>query len=76
QYLLIANELFVVRVADTDLVSDEAAASASVQVPAAGDPINIISATPGPYTFCRDSFFRWRLNGVLASKTLVVLADS
>lgn len=81
QYLLVASELFVVRVADTELVSDECAVQASVVVPAAGDQINIFSATPGPYYLNqtledatpKDYFFRWRLNGVLASKTLVVL---
>ena len=36
QYLLVANELFVVRVADTDPVSDEQALTATVNVPAAG----------------------------------------
>ncbi len=81
QYLLVANELFVVRVGDTELVSDESAQTASVTAPAAGDQIDIFSATAGPYDFngvrtdatVIDYFFRWRLNGVLASKTLVVL---
>lgn len=76
QYLLVANELFVVRVADSDPVSDEQALSASVDVPAAGTLIMIESATAGPYTFDNDSFFRWRLNGNLSAKTLVVLADT
>jgi hypothetical protein len=76
QYLLVANELYVVRVADTDPVSDEAAEIASVEVPAAGDLIMIESDTPGPYTFNGDHFFRWKLNGVLSSKTLVVLDGS
>lgn len=76
QYLLVANELYVVRVADEDAVSDEAAQTASVDVPAAGGVIQIESATAGPYTFPVDSFFRWRLNGVLHSKTLVVLAGT
>lgn len=76
QYLLVANELFVVRVADTDPVSDEQALTAEVDVPAAGTLVMIESATAGPYTFGDDSFFRWKLNGVLSSKTLVVLADT
>lgn len=76
QYLLVANELFVVRVADVDPVSDEQALTAEVDVPAAGTLVMIESATAGPYTFGDDSFFRWRLNGVLSSKTLVVLADN
>lgn len=75
QYLLVANELYVVRVADTDAVSDEAAVKASVDVPSAGGKINIISDTAETYSFSEDSFFRWRLNGQLSSKTLVVLAD-
>lgn len=76
QYLLVATELFVVRVADTDPVSDEQALTAEVDVPAAGTLVMIESATAGPYTFADDSFFRWKLNGVLSSKTLVVLADT
>jgi phage tail sheath protein FI len=76
QYLLVSNELFVVRVADEDNVSDEQATTASVDVPAAGKLIQIESDTAGPYTFTEDSFFRWRLNGVLASKTLVILAGT
>ena len=40
QYLLIANELFVVRVGDEDAVSDEAANIAEVEVPSAGGQID------------------------------------
>lgn len=76
QYLLVANELFCVRVADVDPVSDEQALTATVDVPAAGTLVKIESATAGPYTFDDDSFFRWKLNGVLSSKTLVVLAGT
>lgn len=76
QYLLVANELFVVRVADDDPVSDEQALTAAVDVLAAGDLIAIESASAGPYDFDDDSFFRWKLNGVLSAKTLVVLAGS
>lgn len=76
QYLLVANELFVVRVADEDPVSDEAARLADVNVLAAGSVVQIVANTAGPYTFVEDSFFRWRLNGVLNPKTLVVLADA
>ena len=76
QYLLVANELFVVRVADTDPVSDEQALSAMVDIPAAGTLVKIESAytgSSGSYTFDVDSFFRWRLNGNLSAKTLVTL---
>lgn len=76
QYLLVANELFVVRVAKTDPVNDERAVTASVNVPSAGSIIKIESDTPGAYFFANDAFFRWRLNGVLSPRTLVVLADT
>src|SRR5690606_27064093 len=62
--------------ADEEPVSDEQALTASVDIPAAGDLIQIISDTVGPYTFNDDSFFRWRLNGILSAKTLVVLAGT
>lgn len=74
QYLLVATELYVVRVGDTDPVSDEQATLAQKEVPAAGTAVTIESETAGPYTFGVDSFFRWRLNGNLSSKTLVVMA--
>lgn len=73
QYLLIANELYIVRVADTDQVSDERAETASIDVPSAGGRIVVMSQEQGPYTFTKDSFFRWKLNGIVMSKTLVVL---
>lgn len=76
QYLLIANELYIVRVAEEENVSDEQAQIAEVDIPSAGGQIAIESDTAGPYVFATDSFFRWRLNGVLQSKTLVVLAGS
>ncbi len=76
QYLLVANELYIVRVAQTDAMSDESAKTAHVDVPSAGGQIIITSTTAGPYVFATDSFFRWRLNGVDHSKTLVVLAGT
>ena len=72
QYLNAANELYIVRVADEEAVSNERAESAYVDVPSAGSIVEIISKVPGNYTFAVDSFFRWRLNTVLSSKTLVV----
>lgn len=72
QYLLVANELYVVRVADEAAVSDERAKTAEVDIPVAGGGINIVSDDAGDYTFDTDSFFRWKLNGITASKTLVV----
>jgi len=75
QYLLIANELYVVRVADTDEVSWERARSAQANLPSAGGQVMFVSSKPGPYNLNKDMYFRWRLNKVLASKTLVALAD-
>ncbi len=76
QYLMVANELFVVRVADDDAVSDERAKTAEVDVPAAGTKVIVTSETAGDYVFAEDSFFRWKLNGQLASKTLTVAAGT
>ena len=76
QFLTVSNQLYVVRVADESAVSDEAATTAEVDVPAAGGRVEIESNTAGDYVFSTDRFFRWRLNGVLASKTLVVLAGT
>ncbi len=76
QYLTVANELYIVRVGDQDLVSDEYAATAEIEVNAAGSQIVIQSDTAENYVFADDAFFKWSLNGVDASKTLVVLADT
>lgn len=77
QYLLTGSELFVVRVGDTDAVSDEAAEVAEVDALAAGKQVIIIgNTTPWPVTTTKDLFFKWSLNGVLSSKTLVLLADT
>jgi uncharacterized protein len=79
QYLLVANELYVVRVGEEDAVSDEAATIASVEVPASGSNVLIQSDSDGDsgsFVFTVDSFFKWRLNGITASKTLVVLAGT
>lgn len=81
QYLLVASELYVVRVGDTDAVSTEAALTASIEAPSNGGQVIIQSDTAADgtssyYSFASTGYFRWRLNGVLASKTLVVLADA
>lgn len=91
QYLMVANQLYVVRVADTNNASHERAATAQVAVADAGGGISAVSLTDGSdqgvygsfaapaagiYSFGKDSFFRWRLNGVLSSKVLVVLGPS
>jgi hypothetical protein len=75
QYLLVASELYVVRVANTDAVSWERARTAQTQLPSAGGSVLLVSSGPGPYNLVKDMYFRWRLNKVLASKTLVALAD-
>jgi hypothetical protein len=76
QYLLVATELYIVRVADTDAVSWERARSAQVELPSAGGDVVMVSSQAGPYRLNKDMYFRWRLNGVLASKTLVALSDA
>ena len=94
QYLMVANQLYVVRVADTNNASHERAATAQIAVADTGGKISVASLTDasdqgvygsyggtgfneeGTYTFAKDSFFRWRLNGVLASKVLVVLGPT
>jgi len=76
QYLLVASELYVVRVGDTDPVSWERAKTADVHMPSAGGEVVFVSSTAGPYSLDKDMYFRWRLNGVLASKTLVALSDA
>lgn len=81
QYLLVANELFVVRVGDEDPVSHEQALTATVDVPAAGSLVDIsgnvetdidVSDTRSDGSDIDAYFFRWRLNDVLNPKTLVV----
>lgn len=74
--LQVSNEVTIVRVAETSLVSPNYAKTASVEVLPAGAVISVASSTAGPISFSDDKFFRWKLNGVLASKTLVVLADA
>jgi hypothetical protein len=75
QYLLVANELYVVRVADTDQVSWERAQTATVELPSSGGACELVSGVSEPYNLDKDMYFRWRLNGVLASKTLVALSN-
>lgn len=72
-YLLVANELYVVRVAQEENVDFEQANTASIDIPSAGGQIQIISDVTGPYVFTKDSYFRFRLNGVLHVNTLTVL---
>jgi hypothetical protein len=87
QYLLVANELYVVRVGDEDPVSDEQATVAMVDVPSAGTSPFMESNTVGPYLFdpnpypdssiVVDAYFlRYKLNGVLQPKTLIVTSSN
>lgn len=72
-YLNVGSELYVVRVGEEDNVNDERAETASVDVPSAGNIITINSKLAGPYTISEDRmWFKWKLNGVLSSKTLVI----
>lgn len=75
QYLLVATELYIVRVADTDAVSDERAVTAQVNIPVAGGVLTLQTDEAGNYRFDTDSFFKWKLNGVVSSKNLLVLAN-
>ncbi len=76
QYLLVANELYVVRVGETDNVNSEAATSAMVDVSATGGRVQILSNVAENYDIDETSYFRFKLNGILSSKTLVVLAKA
>ena len=76
QILRVSSEVIITRVADTDPTSNTRAVTASVDVPATGGIIDIIGDQTGPYVFAIDHYFSWKLNGVLASKILVVKADT
>ncbi len=76
QFLQFSNQLYIVRCGETRVSNDEAATVASVDVPAAGGPVKIIGNETGPFVFDDDTFFRWRLNGVLSSKVLVIFANT
>lgn len=79
QYLLVATELFVVRVADVAPTSNEAAQTASVSVLTAGGPVQIVgnvAVGSGGWILTKPLFFRWRLNGTEGGKVLVLLAGT
>lgn len=76
QYLSAANQLYVVRVANEEPVSDERAETAFVEVPSAGEVVEIEATVAGPYTITTDRFLRFKVNGVLSAKTLVVPGKS
>jgi uncharacterized protein len=72
QYLLVANELYIVRVGDEEPASAECAQTAEVDIPSAGNAIVVTAenAAGAGYTFADKVYLRWRLNGVLSSKTI------
>lgn len=76
QLLAVTNTVTIVRAGDDATVSPDAAETANKDVFAAGGQVKILGNVAGPFTFVNDTYFRWRLNGVLASKVLVVLADT
>lgn len=75
-YSNVSNELFYLRVADQDSVSDEQAETAFRTIPASGTQIVIQSDEEDSYSIEKTRFFRWKLNGLLSSKTLAVLDDN
>ena len=54
-------------------VADETATTATATIPGSDTVISICSNKPEPYIFHKNQFFRWKLNGVLSGKILVVL---
>lgn len=78
QYLLVASQVYIVRVATLDPVDDNEAIEASVDIPSAGGIVQTIGnvgiANDGSETITvlGDYFFQYRLNGVLMPKTLVL----
>ena len=75
QYLRTSQSCYILRIAETSTVVDYAAVTAENDLVAAGSAVDIHSNYLGPYgtyVISVDSFFRWKLNGVLASKILVV----
>ena len=73
------NNLFIVRVADTDPISEFYAETASVEVPSAGGILQVVGATfdqDDTISYTSDKFFRWSLNGIVSGKILILLADA
>jgi len=76
QYLSVSTQLYIVRCGATDPLSGDLALTAGIEVPSAGGPVTIVSNAAYPYAPNNDSFFRWRLNGALSQKLLVVLSPA
>ncbi len=69
QILLFGAEIYIYRASDPNL-----AQTASASILGNANLIKIESSIKGPYVFRTSRFFRWKLNGFLSQKTLVVLA--
>lgn len=73
--LITSSAVYVVRVADQDILSPTYAKTATVDIPAAGSVIEVEGDQDGDFNFTQDTYFRWKLNGVESDKILVVLKD-
>lgn len=73
--LITSSSVYIVRVADTDILSPTYAKTATVNIPAAGSVISVEGDQDGDFNFTQDTYFRWKLNGVESEKILVVLKD-
>jgi phage tail sheath protein FI len=71
-----STSVYIVRCGETSPADIDFAETAEVEVGVAGGAVEIIGNVTGPYVFSEDQFFRWRLNGILASKVLVILANT
>lgn len=84
QVLTVANQIWIVRVADVDPASESYSETATETIPSAGTACQIIGNAAQPFDFgdmdgdgvVDDRMFRWRLNGVMSEKALVVLATN
>ena len=79
QHLRSSQSCYMLRVAETNTVIDYAATIATVDLIAAGSNVEIHSNFIGAYNtyvISNDAFFRWKLNGSLASKIIVVPAGT
>lgn len=68
QCLLVGADVLIYRAADKNVKS------ASVPIPGADNLVKTHSPWPEPYIFHTNQFFRWKLDGIISNKTLVVLA--
>jgi len=71
-----STSVFIVRCGETSPSDADFAETAEVDVGVAGGQVEIIGNVAGTFVFSEDTFFRWRLNGILASKVLVILANT